>query len=288
MEELLPIVAAAILKMVGNSAQSAQNRADFRFTHNMTNFPAQVQEMKDAGLNPALAYGQISAPQGQSLGNYQSDFLEGLKDLNSSKEARANAEYRDAETDVLKAQAQYIVQKTKNEAIMSDFDLLHQPDRYGLEIQSKGLVNAGLDLKNQGYQIENHGKIIDNEIKTIQRDISEFDRSMKKYDAKKHKDYVDSELKRISSNIALTIAEANSLNQKLPYELDLMYQKMLEINSETNENDKNARKIELENQVEEYMRKNGMHDYVLTKADIQNMVGKLLYQIDYLLPGSKY
>lgn len=218
-QQLIPILVSFVSKALGNSIQSSQVRGDFAYTHGMTNIPAQVQEMKDAGLNPALAYGQISAPQGQALGNYQSDILEGVRDLMSSKQAKAESEHRDAETALLRAQSQYLISKARSEARMALFDANHQQDRYNLEIEGKGLINAGQDLRNQGYQIENHGKTIQNEILTLQRDIEEFNKEMKRIDVSKHEDYVKAEIGRMVSSSMLAIKEAWALGQKVPVEL---------------------------------------------------------------------
>lgn len=273
---LLSLGLALLSKIAGNAVNSSLSRGDFKYSHSMTNIPAQVNEMREAGLNPALAYGQISAPQGQSLGNYNSDFLEGLKDIQNSAESRANTEYRKAETDLLKKQAEYIVQKTKNEAMMGLFDVNHQQERYDLEISGKGLVNAGLQLQNEGYQLDNAGKLISNEIGTIQRDIAEFDRAMKKIDAEKHRDYVEAELSRIVANTFMTIAETNALNKKLPYELMMMSNLIRNYRLESNLKMKDIRLKELTIQVEEYLRKNGLQGYVLQSADISNIIGKLV------------
>lgn len=196
------------------------SRNDFNYTHGMTNIPAQVREMKEAGLNPALAYGQISAPQGQVLGNYQSDILQGANAYARMQEAKANAEYRKAETDVLKAQAAYIIQKTKAEAGMATFDWAHQGDRYNLEIEGKGLVNAGQRVLNRGYQLDNKNKMIQNEILGIQKDIENFNRTMKEIDASKHSDYVDAEIRRLVSSTHLAFKEAWALDQKVPKEVE--------------------------------------------------------------------
>ena len=221
MEEsmLLNLGLSLLSQVFGNAINSGLSRGDFAYSHSLTNIPAQVRQMKDAGLNPALVYGQISAPQGQSLGNYQSDFLEGLRDIENSRQARAETAHREAETDLLKAQKDYLVMKSRNEALMGSFDLDHQPERYALEIEGKGLVNAGQDLKNQGYQLDNKGKLIQNEILGLQRDIEEFNKKMKEIDASKHKDFVDAEISRIVAMTHLAFKEAWALGKKVPAEV---------------------------------------------------------------------
>lgn len=279
---LLDLGLSLLSQVFGNAVSSGLSRGDFAYTHGLTNIPAQVRQMKDAGLNPALAYGQISAPQGQSLGNYQSDFLEGLRDISNSRQARAETAHREAETDLLKAQKDYLVMKSRNEALMGSFDLDHQPERYALEIEGKGLVNAGQDLKNQGYQLDNKGKLIQNEILGLQRDIAEFDKSMKSIDAEKHREFVESELKRIASNIFLTISEARALNKKLPYELQILGQTFKKLKSETDESQKRVYAQQLANELEDYLRENGLHNRFLADTDMMNMLGRILQTLSDL------
>ena len=165
---------------------------------------------------------------------------------------------------------------------MGSFDLDHQPERYALEIEGKGLVNAGQDLKNQGYQLDNKGKLIQNEILGLQRDIAEFDKSMKSIDAEKHREFVESELKRIASNIFLTISEARALNKKLPYELQILGQTFKKLKSETDESQKRVYAQQLANELEDYLRENGLHNRFLADTDMMNMLGRILQTLSDL------
>lgn len=222
-ESLLLDAGIAILsKMLSSGIQQGMNRSDFSYTHQMTNIPAQVKEMREAGLNPALAYGQISAPQGQSLGQYQQDFLEGLRDIKNARKDSEEAAYVRAETNLLNAKAQYLISKARAEAGMAEFDWRHQYDRYNLEIEGKGLVNAGQKILNRGYQLDNKSKIISNDILSIEKDIQEFNKQMKSIDASKHADYVDAEIRRLVTASYFEVTQAWALKQKVPKEMEAL------------------------------------------------------------------
>ena len=248
----MSVASESIISMLSNMVDSGFNhllsRADFDYTLRRTNYPAQVEAMKAAGLNPALAYGQLSSPQGQVLGNYQRDSLQGVRDIEAAREAKSNREYRDAETDVLRATEQYIVAKAANEARKSGydadmqlFDKNHQLDRYLLEIRGKGLVNSGQQLQNQGYHLDNLNKIVNNEILSIQRDIEEFNRSIKKIDAEKHSDYVDAEIKRLVSSTNLAMKESWALGKKVPAEVSDLEWNVRKVRREIYEMRKNGK-----------------------------------------------
>ena len=102
-------------EMAANNADARQ-RAQF---HDLYSYPAQVKQMKEAGLNPALMYGGAggqggaSAPQGMGAGGVQNGYSPiDLMSIAQIENIRADTEVKEAETGLLGQQE--ITQKLNN------------------------------------------------------------------------------------------------------------------------------------------------------------------------------
>lgn len=168
MEELLiPIVVSLASSMI----QRGMNRSDFDYTLSKTNTPAQVSQFRQAGLNPALAYGQISSPQAQSLGNYQMDFGKTAKDIAQLPQVKQQIETSKAQENYYNA----LAQKTNEEANEVKFRVSHQDEVYHQEFEFRALRNVFQNLENSNTYYRNIGQIAQNGILAVERQIRDID-----------------------------------------------------------------------------------------------------------------
>lgn len=101
LESLIPVVGPALDALSG-VASANQARSAFK-----TRYQDTVNDMRKAGLNPALAYGQGGGnPQTSDLPDVGSSLARAAQSTASAKQARAEAKKTEAETEVLKAQAE--------------------------------------------------------------------------------------------------------------------------------------------------------------------------------------
>lgn len=109
---LAPLVAGGITAIgdaiSGNSnAQSARNAFKHRYQDT-------VADMKKAGLNPALAYGQGGGnPQTHDRPLVGEQVSKAAQNVGSATQANANAKLTGAQTDLLKAQTEDLIQQVK-------------------------------------------------------------------------------------------------------------------------------------------------------------------------------
>lgn len=104
------ITAGADLLTGAFSASSA--RGAFK-----TRYQDTVKDMRKAGLNPALAYGQGGGnPQTVPLPQVGDNITEGIKGSATAQQARAQTELTRAQTDLLKAQKNDIIRRTTAQA----------------------------------------------------------------------------------------------------------------------------------------------------------------------------
>lgn len=165
----IPAALAAIGgSLFKNVIQSIFNRADYSYTHRMTAAPQQVAELRQAGLNPALAYGQLGQSQGQSLGNYDSENIGDL--VQKDPLIRSQIETSNAQEDYYRA----LAEKTRNESSEIAFRVLHQDDLYNMDFQYKGLLNRKLGADIYGQVLHNSWQEIENKIRDI--DFNKHDR----------------------------------------------------------------------------------------------------------------
>lgn len=198
MEQMLIGILGSLLS---NYVQSQFSRRDFEYTHNKTNIPAQVNEMKEAGLNPALAYGQISAPQGQSLGNYQADYAQSAKDLTSIpyiKEQTKNVQQNTKTSEAEQSYYEALAYKTRAEGNRISFDVSHQQEMFDLDKEFKTLTNIGQNLKNSFQFTENS--------------IRRIEEKMRRFDWEHYSETKAAELSQIVADTGLKLALTRTEN----------------------------------------------------------------------------
>lgn len=185
----------------------AFNRSDYNYTHNMTAAPQQVKELKEAGLNPALAYGQISAPQGQSLGSHQVDFSSAIDNFVRIPLLMKQADGLDADTSVKRANARY----TNAMAVAQEYNNSHREESYLQEFKLKNLDITNKELLNTAQNLQNA--------------ILWLDWTAKPY-------IIETQMQHLLKQIQLFEAQAKSINQKLPKELDILTSQLDKLDAE--------------------------------------------------------
>lgn len=104
--DFIPIVGPAINAATG--LMSASNARD-AFKHR---YQDTVKDMRKAGLNPALAYGQGGgSPQTVPLPQVGDEIAEGINKVASARQARAQTALVEQQTKLLKAQERDIIQQ---------------------------------------------------------------------------------------------------------------------------------------------------------------------------------
>lgn len=118
--DAVPFVGAGLDYLAGQANAKAARKA---FNNRYQNT---VMDMKKAGLNPALAYGQGGGnPQTHDLPMVGNDLAAGTAAISSARQARATAEKTMAETDLLKAQTKDLIEnlRLKNANLSTDTSL---------------------------------------------------------------------------------------------------------------------------------------------------------------------
>lgn len=97
------------------SSLISAHSASEQFAHR---YQTEVADLKAAGLNPALAYGQNPGqpPASINLGEPGQSLAHSAQAAAASKQAQANADLTAAQTDLLKAQRDDIINKTRADA----------------------------------------------------------------------------------------------------------------------------------------------------------------------------
>lgn len=142
--DLVPFVGAGLDFVSGQTNARAARKA---FNNRYQNT---VVDMKKAGLNPALAYGQGGGnPQTHDLPMVGGEMASGVAAMGGAKQARANAAKTEQETELLKAQTADIIAnlRAKNKLLGAEFDN---------RLASTGLIGAQTEYT-RGPQTEATG-----------------------------------------------------------------------------------------------------------------------------------
>lgn len=125
MNPALATVASTALNVAGGLFGQTSARSAYQHRYQDT-----VKDMRKAGLNPALAYGQNpgGGAQTRDFGDEGTKAANAFQTASSARQARANAELTEAQTDLLKAQKDNLVLRPglENERIQSEIHGLNQ------------------------------------------------------------------------------------------------------------------------------------------------------------------
>lgn len=192
--------------------QHGLNRNDYNYTYQMTSPAKQVQNYRDAHLNPALLYGQISAPQGETLGNnipmYQGGNLKEERNLLQQQQNTMHAQEEYYRT---------LAFKTNEEGMMTQFNREHQEEVYNLDIRGKGLQNTRMDIENI--------------IAAFNRDITEYERDMRFIDLQYYNTEKIGKLQNLVADTSLKLAERGLARSRQKTEDTLRDSRLEEIRS---------------------------------------------------------
>lgn len=150
-DALIGAVVGGGLNMVGDMVSQSNARDAFRSRYQDT-----VADMRKAGLNPALAYGQGGGnPQTMSYGDWGSSATSAAQAIAAARQAKANAEKTMAETSLLNAQRQDLV----NQVAIRNTLLNRQAEAAG---SSADLNTARTSLAN--YDITQRKRTLESDI----------------------------------------------------------------------------------------------------------------------------
>lgn len=138
-----------------------------------TRYQDTVADMKKAGLNPALAYGQGGGnPQTSDLPNLGESLTKATQGAASARQAKANAELTEAQTDVYRAQADALRARPYLENALIGSQTAESGARRVLIGEDTNLRR----LQGVGQQAENTAAGIRNQILTIDRELRSLDK----------------------------------------------------------------------------------------------------------------
>jgi hypothetical protein len=153
--------------LVGGIVSANQARKAFK-----TRYQDTVNDMKKAGLNPALAYGQGGGnPTTVPLPEVGTSYQKGVATSASAKQARANQELTEAQTNLLRAQTAELSKRPflENQAL-----------QFGMKKTEAETTNVGAQtdwtrLRSVGQQMENVGTQTRNDILALEQILREND-----------------------------------------------------------------------------------------------------------------
>jgi len=132
-----------------------------------------VADMKKAGLNPALAYGQGGGnPQTTPIPELGTSYARGQQQLGSAKQSEKQAELLDAQIQLLKAQSLELSRRPYLENLKLQADTSQSNAQTGNIFTASELNRArtsGQNIENIGLQTRNDILAIDQALKELQR-----------------------------------------------------------------------------------------------------------------------
>ncbi|WNK14134.1 MAG: DNA pilot protein [Microvirus sp.] len=157
---------APAIDLVGGIVSANQARSAFKSRYQDT-----VADMKKAGLNPALAYGQGGGnPQTVPLPHVGESIQRSQQVGASAKQAQANAALTEAQTNLLRAQTADLSRRPflENLKLQTDTDQSRaQTLNIGAQTDNTRMRTVGENLQNTNRQIQNDLSALDLAIKQV-------------------------------------------------------------------------------------------------------------------------
>lgn len=160
----IPIISGIADSIAGNAnAQAARDAFKSRYQDT-------VRDMRKAGLNPALAYGQGGGnPQTHDRPLPGEQVSKSAQMVGSASQARANAELTKAQTELLLAQKADLIDQVKLRNAQIATDTATSGAQGGLAMRNQDKVNAEI----RSLQLDNDFKkaTFDDRVKMLQRQL---------------------------------------------------------------------------------------------------------------------
>lgn len=163
---------AAVLPMIGAGLDAAAGvtsaimaRSAFKHRYQDT-----VKDMRKAGLNPALAYGQGGGnPQTSDLPDVGSSVVRGVQGAASAKQAAANADLTSAQATLLKAQTADLIEQVKQR----NAEIFTHTTAMGAQAGLTMMEQDKLQTVMQGLQLDNDFKkaTLADRVDMVQQDL---------------------------------------------------------------------------------------------------------------------
>lgn len=183
-----------------------------------TNYPAQVEQMKKAGLNPALIY--KSAGGGGVTGNVSAGSIEGGKASDESSRAIAKnqamgltlqANMQNAQIENMKADTALKLATAEKTSGADTANVIAKTEE-----TKANIANIAADTKNK--EVQNAGMVIDNSIKSIEEEIAKGTKLLKIDTIKAQFDQILEKTREIGLNNDITEQSKDALIKKITME----------------------------------------------------------------------
>lgn len=125
------------LNLIGDTASQSNARQAYQHRYQDT-----VKDLRKAGLNPALAYGQNPGGGAETppYGDIGSDVTQGMQAAASARQAREQSQLTAAQTRLLNAQANSLTTISANRAKVSDL-LPYRELRRNMSIEAQSIID---------------------------------------------------------------------------------------------------------------------------------------------------
>ncbi|WNK14191.1 MAG: DNA pilot protein [Microvirus sp.] len=165
---------APLIDLAGGIVSANQARSAFKSRYQDT-----VADMKKAGLNPALAYGQGGGnPQTVPLPNLGESINKSAQAGASAKQSSANAELIKAQTDLLRAQAADLSRRP----LLENLQLQAQTGLTAAQTGVAGAQQLNIGSQTDLNRLRSVGENLENTNRQIQNDLSALDLAIRQVD----------------------------------------------------------------------------------------------------------
>lgn len=171
---MIPEIAGALvsggLNLVGDMV--SQNNARSAFKHR---YQDTVADMKKAGLNPALAYGQGGGnPQTSDFGDIGSATVEGYQAVASARQAATQRRLTEAQAKLLEAQTDDLKRITANRAKVSDL-MPYRELQKNISIEQRAIIDMIERAQREATNASDvRAHLSANELQTIETELAKL------------------------------------------------------------------------------------------------------------------